>query len=131
MNRLLSNNTVRFQHSLQQRLFQFCLLLVALACLSVGAQAQWGRKWDLPLNPPTPVNPPAPLSEETAANKSQSATQEAGPSGLIDVIERQKKAIVGSWLVTVNAVGPPIKALESFTSDGILLSAAQGDVTTN
>ena len=49
---------------------------------------------------------------------------------LLDILERQKKAIVGSWLITVTTPGfPPLKTLLTFTEDGNVMGTGQGDVT--
>lgn len=67
---------------------------------------------------------------------SQAQTQELDEppplktSKWLDILERQKKAIVGSWLVNVETPGfPPLKVLLTFTEDGNVVGAAQGDVT--
>lgn len=47
----------------------------------------------------------------------------------LDAVERQKKAIVGSWLVNVETPGfPALKILLTFTEDGCVIGTAQGDV---
>lgn len=48
----------------------------------------------------------------------------------IEFLERQKKAIVGSWLVNVVTPGfPDLKVLLTFEEGGTVVGAAQGDVT--
>jgi hypothetical protein len=48
----------------------------------------------------------------------------------LDILERQKKAIVGSWFVHVETPPfPPLKVLLTFTNDGNAIATAQGDVT--
>jgi len=64
-------------------------------------------------------------SDENTAEKA--AATQAG--GLLDILERQKKAIAGSWLITPTVPGgPPFKVLINFNEDGTLVGAAQGDV---
>lgn len=71
-------------------------------------------------------------SAERAALREEAAAQPAAQSGgILDVLERQKKALAGSWLATVTIPGgpPPFKALFTFTEDGNVISPAQGGVT--
>jgi hypothetical protein len=112
-----------------KQLFQTLLLCTLIAFTSGVAQAQWGRKWDQITNSTAPRNEaPAAESLFSAGNPT---TSEFSQGGFLDVLERQKTAIAGSWLLTINAGGLPLKALASFTADGIFLSSAQGDVNTN
>ncbi len=133
MNRLLTINAHRFHrqsekgtiHMNTQRIFKLFLLLATLALSSTVAQAQWGRKWDLTAAS-TVTREETPADDQPFDKNIQAAS-----GGIFDTLDRQKTAIAGSWLLTVNAGGPPLKALASFTSDGIFLSTAQGDVNAN
>jgi hypothetical protein len=60
--------------------------------------------------------------------------QGTNQGGLLDVLEKQKTTIAGSWLMTINIPDnpPPLnhfKGLAVFTEDGNYISSAQGDVT--
>jgi len=74
---------------------------------------------------------PASSNESSAAlvqAETAPAVQEADQGG-----PPKKKAIVGSWLETVTFSGgarPPLKSLSTFTADGGLVVADQGNVTT-
>jgi hypothetical protein len=77
----------------------------------------------------TAANARAQSSEDTTA---QQAAEQANQGGLLDVLERQKKAIVGSWQVTQtypDLLEPfnTTKLLAAFTGDGIYLSTMQGE----
>ncbi len=74
----------------------------------------------------------------TSSNESGAAMVEAAAASLAQEAEQgglpKKKAIVGSWLETVTFSGegapPPLKSLSTFTADGGLVVADQGNVTT-
>ena len=74
-------------------------------------------------------NPAPPKPEPAAEHATETPEQEAQEQGnLRDLRERQKTAIVGSWL-GISSEGNRI--LQSFTSDGIFLAAVQGGVNTD
>ena len=65
------------------------------------------------------------------ASEEQGAAAQPGRSqrgDIFDVIERQKKAIAGSWQLVINMINPPpgvpaeFRALETFTEDGFVVS---------
>ena len=113
-----------------KRIFWTLLIAAMLVISTTATQAQsTGRKlWprgdagNHPV-PSTPEQATEPQTE-TAAQELQSAVQ----GGFLDVLERQKTAVVGSWL-GISSEGNRI--LQSFTSDGILLASVQGGVSTN
>jgi hypothetical protein len=69
-------------------------------------------------------------TEQTGENKEQQETPTAGQGGgILDVLARQKEAIVGTWLVTFANTGS--KALITFNADGTLINSFQGEVSAN
>ena len=106
-----------------KHIFQSLILstLVALAASATPAQVirQRGCAGYPTARPATPAAVGNNLGAETQA------APEATQDGLPDFLERQRKAITGSWFTTL---GCGCKVLFSFTSDGIFLSSGQGDV---
>jgi len=107
-----------------KHLFQSLMLstLVALAASVTPAQAlrQRGCVGYPTARPATPAAVGNNLGAE-----SQAAPEAAQDSALPDLLERQRKAIVGSWFVTL---GCGCKVLFSFTADGIFSEVGQGDI---
>jgi len=107
-----------------KHLFQSLILstLVALAASATPAQAirQRGCVGYPTARPATPAAVGNNLGAET-----QAAPEAVQDSGLPDLIERQRKAIVGSWFITL---GCGCKILASFTGDGIFSEVGQGDI---
>jgi hypothetical protein len=69
---------------------------------------------------------------ENAAGAQTAELQVAAEGGILDVLERQKKALAGSYLVDVKITAPPefaadLKALTAFTEDGLFIGTLQGD----
>jgi len=67
---------------------------------------------------------PAPNTEPDAAYQ---VPQAAAQAGILDVLERQKTAIVGSWVGTVSGGN---KLVATFNSDGTAQNSVQGEVST-
>lgn len=63
--------------------------------------------------------------EQATTETPSAARLEAQQGGLLDAVERQKKAIVGSWFISL---GCGCKILASFTSDGLFSEVGQGDI---
>ncbi len=72
--------------------------------------------------------------ESNAAVELSEAAQDASQTnlgGLLDILARQKKALAGSWLLTVSVTGgQSFKSLSTFTEDGNVIFTDQGDVIT-
>lgn len=111
------------------------MLLGIMLIPTTAARAQWVNREALTKlskrsagDPATPA--PGRPSERTEAYKQLSASviQEAGLSG-----PPKKKAIVGTWIETVTFSGvgspPPIKSLGTYTEDGSVVVADQGNDT--
>jgi hypothetical protein len=93
---------------LSKRIFWTLLIAVMIALSATVTQAQ--------------------STEQTGENKEQQETQTAGQGGgILDVLERQKTAIVGTWLTTL-ASGS--KGLITFHADGTVILSTQGAVST-
>ncbi len=74
-------------------------------------------------------NPVSTVPDQAAERESETTEQEAQEHGsLRDFHERQKTAIVGSWVGTSSEGN---KLLLSFTSDRTLVASVQGAVSTN
>jgi len=107
-----------------KHLFQSLMLstLVALAASVTPAQAL--RQRGCVGYPTTRPATPAAVDNHLGA-ESPAAPEAAQDSALPDLIERQRKAIAGSWFITL---GCGCKFLFSFTSDGIFSEVGQGDI---
>lgn len=103
-----------------------CVLCLGLCTLPVEAQSAGRKLWPRGGS----VNNPAPEQAAEPAAETQTALQElhtAENCGFLCIIERQKTAIVGSWL-GLSSEGNRI--LITFNSDGNLIASAQGAVST-
>jgi len=116
---------------LRQRIFGIFLMTVTLLISAAGARAQSGawswaaRNRSAGAQAAQPSGNPESAAEPAARPDSQVIQQ----CDLACLLERQKKAIVGSWLVTVNNLdGPAQKAFLTFIEDGNLIGTTQGDV---
>ncbi len=116
-----------------KRIFWTLLIAAMLVISTTATQAQsTGRKlWPRgdAGNQPAPSAPEQTTEHwlrngETAAQELQSAAQ----GGILDVLERQKTAIVGSWLGTSSEGN---KILITYNSDGTAFASLQGGVSTN
>jgi len=106
-----------------KHLFQSLMLstLVALAASVTPAQAIRQRGC---VGYPT-ARPATTAAVDNHLGAEAQAAPEATQDGLPDFLERQKKAIVGSWFVTL---GCGCKVLFSFNADGIFSEVGQGDI---
>src|SRR5256885_325963 len=102
-----------------QKLFSSLLLGALLSLAAIGAEAQTGgptgyKKCIEPAATSAHTQPAA----ERAAEVRSDAQLEFSQGGILDALERQKKAVVGSWQITL---GCGCQILASFTSDGIFI----------
>jgi len=114
-----ANQLTRRQKKMRREVQTFVILVVVAVTATVAqAQAKHGRGgW--------------------AKQQLSSAGVPSAPSadaGRINALNAKKSTIVGSWQVTVNIPGnpPPFDSFTAYwalTGDGIMLGAAQGDVT--
>ncbi len=112
---------------LTKRIFWTLLIIgmIVISTTATHAQSTGRRSWARG-NGNTPVAPVSEPATERATETTEPETQEQG--SLRDRNERQKKAIVGSWL-GISSEGNRI--LQSFTSDGVFLASVQGGVSTD
>jgi hypothetical protein len=118
-----------------KRNFQSLILCTLLALLGSTAQAQSDngsvaefKKRMLEQIAAATRNPIGEDATGTQAVELQAAAQ----GGILDVLEQQKRAIAGSYLVDVKITAPPelatdLKALLAFTEDGRVTGTLQGD----
>lgn len=95
-------------------------VVLGIATFAAHAQTGYGKCHDR-----LPAGGRAQPVEETTAAAPVADQFEAQQSGVLDVLERQKKAIVGSWFVNL---GCGCKVLLSFGSDGVFQAVGQGDI---
>src|SRR5262249_55279619 len=122
-------------------IFQALMLVgvIVIQARLASAQTTVERSGWLRLRPATTQSPNvgAPAREKTLGAEpeaEQPAIQATTQGGLLEGLERQKKAIARSRLlpITVPDNSPPLdhfKGLAVFTEDGSYISPAQGDVT--
>jgi hypothetical protein len=105
-----------------------CALCVGLSALTVEAQSRGRMPWPRNASDNIPAQDqavePAPITEpETVSQVPQAAAQ----AGILDILERQKTGIVGSWVGTVSGGN---KLIATFNSDGTAHNSVQGEVST-
>ena len=110
-----------------KRIF-WTLLIIGMTVISttvLQAQSTGRRSWARG-NGNTPV---LPVPKPAAERETETTEPEAQEQGSLRTLhERQKKAIVGSWL-GISSEGNRI--LQSFTSDGVFFASVQGGVNTD
>ncbi|MDQ3010129.1 MAG: hypothetical protein M3X11_05445 [Acidobacteriota bacterium] len=117
-----------------KRIFWTLLItgVITLSTTVTQAQATGRKPWPRgnAVNNPVPTVPDqaaerAPVAELLTASQEWQAAERCD---FLCILERQKTAIVGTWLGTS---GEGNKLLQSFTSDGIMFGSVQGEVSTN
>ncbi|MBI1762570.1 MAG: hypothetical protein HYR56_14145 [Acidobacteria bacterium] len=109
------------------------LVVTGLLLLSAAsAQAQTANPVLAALKRRALETPPATSTDEP--EQSNLERQAVAQSGILDILERQKKALVGSWLRKTHAPdGDPLTdflGLVTFHDDGTLTSSTAIDITT-
>jgi hypothetical protein len=103
------------------------LLIAAMIVISATvSQAQsMGRR---PSGRGDSANNPAPVAELETGRPETQVNEQGAPGGMLDVIERQKTAIVGSWL---GATSEGNKLIATYNSDGTTHGSVQSEVSTD
>ena len=100
--------------------------MIVISTTVLQAQSTGRRSW---AKGNTGNNPVSTVPDQAAERETETTEPEAQEhNSLRDLHERQKKAIVGSWLGTSSEGN---KLLLLFTSDGIQVASVQGAVSTN
>lgn len=113
---------------LSKRIFGSLLITAMIVISTTVTQAQ-STDWK-PWPRGGSVNNPAPEQAAEPAAETQTALQElqtADNCGFLCIIERQKTAIVGSWLGLSSEAN---RVILTFNSDGTVIGSVQGAVST-
>lgn len=116
-----------------KRIFWTLLIAAMLVISTTVTQAQstgrqlWPRGGSGKL--PAPVAPERAVAPETeTVSQELQSTVQGASGGFLDILSRQKEALVGSWLGTSSEGN---KILITYHSDGTALASVQGGVSTN
>lgn len=116
---------------LSKRIFGTLLITAMIIISTTVTQAQSTDRKPWPRGSTVNNQAPDQTAERAPAAETQPALREwqsADNCGFLCIIERQKTAIVGSWLGTI---GDGSKLLVTFNSDGTAHGSVQGEVSTN